>query len=127
MNKDNYTSLELSKKLHEAGCKLESDFRYDIDDEGFYAGESGFKVANWCYSYDILNDICVKYAKEMFGDQLHDVWHYVGNIEDKKASKDVTKEPKYITETTEILYLLQEGKKQELEEHIWDNCIFNNA
>ena len=78
---DKYTSKELSKKLAEAGCGLESEyFRvHFINEEGFekhevYTGRQmdDEYAAEWLSefpAYDILNDICVKYAKEFFGNK----------------------------------------------------------
>ena len=67
-----YTSPELSKKLNENGCKLEGEMFWHGDD-----GNDNFTLENYkdpehypgvlYRAYDILNDICVKYAKEFFG------------------------------------------------------------
>lgn len=81
-----YTSLELSKKLKEAGCKLESEYgwvnwrnhqhhketktilvNYNTE-KNKYCGVYDY-VLPLCPAYDILNDICCKYAKEFFGEE----------------------------------------------------------
>ena len=101
-----YTSLELSKKLYKNGCELESEH---------YAQEG----ADGCYfKYDILNDICVKYAKEFFGEEkieytdgVHLVVVWAGK--------------KYEHSARTILSLLQQNKKQEAEDYIWEHCLFN--
>lgn len=54
----------------------------------------------FCASYDILYDICIEYEIEFFVK-----WQRI---------------------TREILYMLQQNKPQEeIEEYIWDNCLFN--
>jgi len=83
MTESNYTSLELSKKLAEAGCELESENMWvkyelwsepklwpsDIASETAFACLSGKREYEY-RAYDILNDICVKYAKEFFGESV---------------------------------------------------------
>ncbi|MAF42615.1 MAG: hypothetical protein CMI54_00410 [Parcubacteria group bacterium] len=139
----NYTGLELSKKLAEAGCELESryvriDTRkswksyncpfvnqnfeklvfvpfWNMDEEDpeceFVENQKpypnhGYNESNPLPAYDILNDLCVKYVKQMFGD-------FDGVI------------VPYIEHTTKILWLLQQGKKQAAEDYIWEHTIFN--
>lgn len=77
------TSKELSKKLADNGCELESKnmvvkysfrdepqiFLSDIDSEIEMQCLSGEREYTY-RSYDILNEICVKYAKEFFGDEF---------------------------------------------------------
>ena len=84
------TSLDLSKKLYENWCRLESDKTEYIDFEWMVC---------MVHTYDILNDICVKYAKEFFG-------------EDNKRI------------TAHILDLIQD-KDKSVESEIRDACLFN--
>ena len=122
MNK--YTSLELSKKLFEAGCPIESDYHWvdmgaggpslyiqlSSDTRNSYTNlfdlRSGEKYdTSEIYrniefdSYDILNDICVEYSKKFFGNEKF--------------------------RSSAIMHLLQNNKKQEAEDYIWKNCLFN--
>lgn len=123
-----YTSLELSKKLAEAGCDLKGSARWFEDKEscGFIPKHVAFfnwqKECSLYESYDILNDICVKYAKEFFGEEIIKDHIQFGN-----GTGVVTEVPAYLYLSREILYLMQEGKKQEAEKYIWDNCKFNKA
>ncbi len=123
MNEQNYTSLELSKKLKEGGCELESGMFLCSD-----LGELTFSKNCYPYRaakcgehmivYDILNDICVKYAKEFFGEKENSkilMCNQCGSdFEDKKEFL-----------TSYILQILQKGKKQEAEDYIWKHCLFN--
>lgn len=114
-----YTSKEFSKKLKEAGCKLKSNYIYFgkyfytkigaywymenedlidyVSDE--YVQECDDKI----YSYDILNDLCVKYANELFHDY--------------KICKTI------------FSMMIGEGivefTQDNIEELIWRNCKFN--
>lgn len=121
-----YTSLELSKKLKENRCELESEYNWfekteftnndilgnfkDIDSQKYII----------CTAYDILWDVCVKYAVDFFGEEEIDDWNGDADtyIEDNEK-------PAYEYHSEVILYLMQQGKKQEAEEYLWDNCIFN--
>lgn len=150
---DNYTSLELSKKLAEAGCVKWSRFAwvkhetyegsaivfskrlnnddneflvtYEEDDPDFEQADvislygSNYSDFHNCItevynSYDILNDICCKYAKEVFGTEIY-------------GSEEMCDEqPAYSCHAESVLYLMQEGKKEEAERYILDNCLFKN-
>ena len=112
MNK--HTSKELSEKLAKAGCELESEKSWITNpnnDNIFLCKNKEHKDANGIWerytAYDILNDICVKYAKEFFGENYQ---HRRGEVMD-------------VTETT--LGFLQSGKHQEAEDYIWEHCKFN--
>jgi hypothetical protein len=129
-----YTSLELSIKLAEAGCELGSEIYItnnaeygvikkfslmDLDDDEFsnlLVCEDDQGIQKNYYSYDILNDICVKYAVEFFGE------HY---IKTGIHGETTWNEKAYKIRARYILELLQEGNKQEAETYIWENCKFN--
>ncbi len=121
MNSQNYTSQWLSKKLAESGCELKSDYAY-VNDKGKILNTSHwFYKEEHPYAYDILNDICVKYPKEFFGEE---------NSIDISIMPQIRKEnyrnkPAYILRTRHILKLLQQNKKDEAEKYIWENCKFN--
>ncbi len=121
---NNYTSLQLSKKL--AKCGLESEYWwYSVKEGETYKGvivtsESAYWISLPTHNlpaYDILNDICVKYAKEFFGEE-----ETCGKCE---AWGVCTKEHKmgWQYHTQQILSLLQQGKNPE--DYIWENCRFN--
>jgi hypothetical protein len=109
---NNYTSLWLSKKLKEGGCELESSCKWCngkitksrhkhwyIESDSFNNNVADIRF----YSYDIMNDICVKYAREFF-------------------PTDYTRE----IFTKNILKLMQKGNKEYVEIYIWNHCVFNN-
>jgi len=64
---------------------------------------------------DILNDICVKYAKQFFGE------NFVGetNLNENLNNFD------WSVKSEKILNLLQQNKTQEAEDYIWEHCKFN--
>jgi len=114
-----YTSLELSKKLAENGCKLKNEYWWhDVPncpiniianpviylgkkDDWYSTNKDNQKIIEqYQYpAYDILNDICVKYKDYFWGAKQY--------------------------KTLKVLELLQQNKKQEAEDYIWKNCLFN--
>lgn len=66
------------------------------------------------YSYDILNDICVKYAKEFFGEQYINMW-----------SLETWHWHKYLRHVTPIFHYIHEWLFEKAEEYIRENCLFN--
>ena len=115
MNKQNYTSLEFSKKLK--GCNLESDWYWIKPfktQEWELVNKSDWSLNNhheFYPTYDILNDICIKYAKEFFGIC--------------KEYKDDGFNTPYYQSARWVLHFLQQNKKQEAEKYIWEHCKFN--
>jgi len=110
MNEQNYISLETAKQLKEWGCELESEwcFRYLPFSESEYQicrrdEAVGIYASNIIPVYDILNDICVKYAREFFGEPASYVEYSLPHT---------------------VLSFMMEGKKQEAEKYILDNCLF---
>lgn len=104
-----YTSFEFSKKLFQNGCKLETNLVYINKNICMRRHDA---LYNQIPAYDILNDLCVKYAKEIFGEE---VWQHSFRI--KKGYRDIT---------TNILIMIQEDESQKkIEKYIWDNCLFN--
>lgn len=124
MNELNYTSEKLSKWLHENGCKLESFYWWRVFPDGtskFIRGAYYTKgevdahkgVPEFYPAYDILNDICVKYAKEFWGNK----------------SSSFGDHPIIMLERWTALFsvgcLLEKGLKQEAEDYIMEHCKFN--
>jgi hypothetical protein len=131
MNK--YTSLEFSKKLAEVGFDRGTIFVYakeissniykllistseNDSGDGYYLDEHGTihysnHFDNEIKTYDILNDLCVKYAKEVWGD------------------KDICFPDKFDSNAISVSYivrLLQQGKQDEAEQYIEENSILFN-
>ena len=120
MNK--YTSLKLAKKLAENWCELESEYAYygDYVSEIEYFLSHDWSIEQWrklIPAYDILNDICVKHAKEFFGEDDIDV--------SNSALYRITHLPAWVYVSENILSLLQQWKKQEAEDYILKHTIFN--
>lgn len=98
-----YTSLKLSKLLAENWCELESEWYWNEKDQQRYQNITWRIIWDeWLPAYDILNDICCKYAKEFFGDRY---WKW--------------------TTASNILFLIQDWEKKTAEEYIWEHTIFN--
>ena len=114
------TSLWFSKKLNDAGFKGESSNSYysvPLDNEekrrfifgneqriGYVKHE--IREGNEFYqdlipAYDILNDLCVKYKLELFGDDWVEI-------------------------TQQIFDLRQVGLNDESEKYLWENCVLFN-
>ena len=133
------TSLKLSKLLKEGGFEMESDYYYfefvqsfngDMEivimtregaKERFATNYVNYKAYHeLAPAYDILNDLCVKYAKEMFGDGTE----YANRFE-LCDGDDEGIMPAYQYHSERILDYLQQGKQQEAEDYLWGNCLFN--
>ncbi len=125
MKNKNYTSEWLSKKLRDNGCDLESEYCTRINKSPAinYEIKRPPITQNEVRRYDILNDLCVKYAKEIWGD---------GNEKLDCVNCAIDKEPcnceevdKGYFHSQQILSLLQEDKKDKAEKYLWDHCLFN--
>lgn len=109
-----YLSLETAKQLKEWGCELES-VNYYVNrnyeevlenpkkvSKDWLVNRYDFEKTDWGYwdypAYHILEDVCVRYATEFFS---------------------------WLREPTKIMVFLQVDKKQEAEQYILDNTIFN--
>lgn len=123
-----HTSLELSKKLAEGGCDLGSKYLVrpniykDRNAVYFERGILTLKERRAAYStkecylaYDLLWDVCVKYADKFFGNEL--------NYRSKRVLHPRGTNCQYFPK--EIFKLLQQNKTQEAEDYIWENCLFN--
>jgi hypothetical protein len=70
-----YTLLELSKKFKEVGFEKESEYfrQENNSDKLIKKGQPYLHYLGELYpAYDILNDLCVKYAKEVFGEVIYE-------------------------------------------------------
>ena len=136
-----YTSQSLSKWLQEKGFKGESDYYYVrqnqavppviINKEGLERlkknwGNNNIGHIEYYPAYDILNDLSVKYAKELFGDALYPL-EFDGKYIYWKGDNGHQYRPHlpaYKFHSSVILKLLQQGKKEEAEDYIRSNCVF---
>ena len=116
MLKKTHTSLEFSKWLHEKGFRKPAKYAHDTKRNRImdidtltsdFTREETMETMKLYYAYDILNDLCNTYAKELFGEE---------------ATQEVDV-PAYISVSENILYLMREGKKEVAEQHFKDNCI----
>lgn len=117
-----HTSLKFSKKLKEAGCKLKSQKSLTSSNQNIFATSSSSDYNKIiCSAYHILEDICVRYAKEFFEKPICKMCKS-SNL--NKNCLRCTSGFKYHTQ--EILKMIQQDKPQEeIEAYIWDNCLFN--
>ncbi len=106
-----YTSLWLSTELYNNGFIFDYYFIWMQWSDGSWMlmednGSVGYKRAY--PAYDILNDLCVKYPKELFGkiflEQGNVAWSFPHHSE-------------------MILHLLQDNKKEEAEKYIINNLF----
>ena len=118
-----YTSLKLSKLLSENGCGLESESTWQQ-----YRRSKKPDLRIWTYgmmwsnqwndiapAYDILNDLCCRYAVEVFGFEhwKRDYYHEIPNLQEWR------------TKPQHVLELLQQGKQDEAEAYLWKHCLYN--
>jgi hypothetical protein len=124
-----YTGLALSKALHEAGFEGEG-YKYEWSTTSNGRNESFHERLDSTHpnfnstfytttpAFDILNDLCCKYAKEVFGEV---------NVVQRLVESDWYIElPASKNHAGYILFLLQQGKKQEVEDYILANSILFN-
>lgn len=135
---EKYTSLKFSKKLKKAGCKLESK-KYYVENfkgkkipfiksaknrNGTVQHKPIYKVEQKLIKkYDIMNDICCKYAKEFFGKEKRGVM-FDNELVDRHHQVLMSLHSD-IFHPQVIMGLLREGKKPEAEEYMWKYCLFN--
>lgn len=146
MNEENYTSLELSKWLKWNGCELENEYAWDNYYRNYYelhprinSGKNIPADFKEYPAYDILNDLCVKYAKRMFKNKcvcrecmdLNRTFDYdqvsnsIGSCNNcgSNGFKNFLQLYEYLS--LRIMEFLQQNKKQEAEDYIKEHCIFN--
>lgn len=114
MNQQNHTSLIFSLKLEKSGCKVKGSGWWNFSILGWTLEKNKWQAVDEKPSipaYDLIWDICIKHAKEFFGEKHT---HYVGEL---RVARWVHPE--------KILNLLQYGEKQEAEEYFWENTLFN--
>ena len=130
--RNKYTSLKLSKMLDEAGFREETEYMYvNKESKIVCRNEQNRRRYKDFYfpAYDLLWDICIKYTKEIFGEEYvckscgaerpckQDFLHLI--VCCKKYEKGKIEKYKYCTK--KISNLLQQGKKQEAEDYIIKN------
>jgi len=132
---DKLIGLELAKKLHENGCKIESEYYWAKSIDGWKIKDKieislleGSHPKLKYPAYDLAWDICVEYAKEFFGDKAFK------KIEESEQNSDCDRNGLNYTQeriiihpsiTQKILALRQQGEKEVAEKYIWKHCIFN--
>lgn len=93
MNQKQYTSLELSKWLHEKGFRGESEWHWSVpnperainplDKSALIEAKTELTKSDWgdCFdkipAYDILWDLCIKYGEGIFGDKATEAREYI--------------------------------------------------
>ena len=133
------TSLEFSKKLVEVGfCpirkttnvpwangmmaivkakegELDGIVKWDMEDKNMSDA-----YGEWYPMYDILNDLCVKYANE--------VWGYQDTFKENEIDEhgNISRQTLTFTNSLWILNLVQQGKQDEAEKYIEENSILFN-
>lgn len=115
MMEDKFISLKLAKKLHAAGCRIESDFWWcqksikKGQKEEFYIKEINktklFKDVPMFPTYSYY-DLIVTHLDKFFE-------------EDPSTVRPFFEEPPII-----ILRLLQQGKREEVELYFIKNCLY---
>lgn len=126
MNKK-YTSLSLSKKLSEAGCELESKYCWhEVEVNGELCFHFGFltdevkmvEELEYYLAYDLIWDICIKYAKEFFGEKKKPLTQFA--ILEFENHNIITHEDEYLTgELVECHYDMAGDKLQVAEFDKW--------
>lgn len=119
MNQEQYTSLQLSKALHEAGCDLwTTHFRMSLG-EGLgdvlidiEKNNQTMKNITPYRAYDLIWDISIRYAKEFWGESREQI----GEFDYGECA--------YCIHSMQVFNFLQQGKKQEAEDYILKHSLF---
>ena len=135
--KDHYSSYfqnDAYELMREDRAKRAIDIEFSVDE---YDKED-IKHIKAHPAYDILNDICVKYAKEFFGEEIVDQFGWTEKDYKEYRSKqtaegalslikweDAEKDLAYRVHTIEIFNIKQAGKHQKAEDYFWEHCKFN--
>lgn len=107
-----YISLKLAIKLQQNGCDLEPSGRYLPTNS-----TKNFSLEKCPPKFDLLWDVCIKHAKEFFGE---------GKCpESKNLIPDFLFQKRGQFQAYNIITLLMEGKKQEAEDYFWEHTLFN--
>jgi hypothetical protein len=118
-----YTSFELSKKLLENGAKIEDRIFYYPDYKNnqhlidLKYQKVPILINKLTPAYDILWDICIRYAKEFFGDE----------IIPPEFSFETDIEAYYFYPQQIFAMIQNKNSQEEIEKYIWHNCVFNPA
>ncbi len=132
-NLNKFTSIYLSKKLYKKGFIFDYDFiwkrgelvsngnqhppfteyQWDLIEDD---GTVGFNDRAY-QAYDILNDLCVKYTKELFGEILLKREEYPIFSQDDDVCWSFFHHPEM------VLSFLQQNLKEEAEKYIIENIV----
>ncbi len=121
MNESNFTSKELSKWLKDNGCRLDNDYYWMRPSKHWHLfSKSALPLyslmkAEIYPAYDILNDICIRYAPQFFGTKT---------IEGQCCKKPYYEEAD-ILHSRFVLMLVQKWGWGEVEKYIKEHCLFN--
>ena len=109
-----FTSLKLSKLLKENGFKRKSEISW-TENKLIKNIKVAGKISPLVKipAFDILNDLCVRYATILFGEEKVEMDEY----------KIIM--PKKMIVLFVVGTFLQAGKKDEAEEYLWKHCKFN--
>jgi len=127
-----YLTKETAKQLKDWGCDLKSEKTHQIQ----FALQHFWTIGNTGYgldakdlsdvdckeynAYHILEDVCVKYAKEFFGEEERVVIVETCNFAHHEIEK------KYLPgHTAYLIDFIQQNKKQEAEKYLLKHTIFN--
>ena len=124
--KQTHTSQELAEKLQAAGFKGETLMYFAIpygEDKVRLAHEDGLSDEERTPAYDILNDLCNKYAKECFGEDR--LCHAGISFKDCNFECTGWTALAFQWHSEMMLGYLQQGKKAEAELYFWSNTILN--
>jgi len=130
MLEQTHTSYNLANFLHRSGFLTpEYEYVYSLNhDNNIFFRKNGTKKkqvkSDMARSYDILNDLCVTHAKELFGEEM---LKWTELSENKKFYQQF-KMPFFANEMCEfvpmiVMQLIKQGRKEEAEQYIMDNCI----
>ena len=130
-----HTSLEFSRWLKEKGFEGESEKRWRCSCLGSNSIENTKQEPNqWTTqecckyypAYDIMNDLCIRYKKEIFGEEVKGSGFYRCFQRDLDYQEyDERLEPSYERHSRIVLTLLQEGNKEGAEKYITQHSILN--
>ncbi len=121
------TSVELSKKLYDAGCRLETENILQETIKDKEGEEWTIHTDKQIFRYDLVWDVCVKYAKDVFGKNLICCdcgIEEINKCECQLSGRGAIPIESHIYHSKEIMNFLQQNKKQDAEEYIIKHSLF---